>query len=336
MSNEILTSAGGLGPERRSFDRLYVTAREPIEIASDIHSTMGRLISVVDRRQRITRAVFRTVTDLSTIQELSESGLVPEAAIPLDHYDRPNSYLAIYGYNSGSRAQTIVPIHEMVEQTRNEEIPALYEPNFAEILAVNNLRLTSTVWPSYETELFDQWGDTFVWTPEQVVNFCRRIYGQTTEKNDQKNVWFTALGPMRPYGIPVPILSSAMGERLDIQGFNKIINLVESTEWRTRQLINGQPKGLIVPVLNGLNQQVLFDLPNALIIAECNYASRSDRRGHQVGFVIPPRSRELGNQILPQNVGVHDGKGDWPLRDFVVVHLSRYAINNWYQGGRQA
>ncbi|MDO8266118.1 MAG: hypothetical protein Q7T41_04220 [Candidatus Saccharibacteria bacterium] len=320
MSNEILTSAGSVGAERRSFDRFYVTAHEPVESAGAISDVMSRLRAATDRRSRISRSVLRVVTNFSTVSELAEQGMCPEVAIPLDQHDGPDSLLAIYAHNYGARAQTIVPIDQMVEETRAEEDPATSAFNTDEFLAENNLSITNLAGPAYHKELFEMWGDTFGWTREQVAVFCRTILNQNPASVQDARVWFSCAGAKTSDGYPLPIASSAMAERIDIQGFNKIIHLVESTEWRTRQIIDGQPKGLIVPVLQRLNQQILRDLPEALIVAECNFASRADRRGHQAGFVIP--SRELARQILRQNVGVHDSKGDWPLRDFTAMVLS--------------
>lgn len=328
MSNEILTSAGSVGAERRSFDRFYVTAHEPVESAGAISDVMLRLREATERRSRISRSVLRVVTNYSTVLELTEVGLSPEVAIPLDQYDGPDSLLAVYAHNYGPRAQTIVPIDQMIEETRAEEEPVASAFNTDEFLAENNLSITNLAGPAYHKELFEMWGDTFGWTREQVAVFCRTILNQNPNSNQDARVWFSCAGTKTSDGYPLPIASSAMAERIDIQGFNKIIHLVESTEWRTRQIIDGQPKGLIVPVLQRLNQQILRDLPEALIVAECNFASRADRRGHQAGFVIP--SRELASQILRQNVGVHDGKGDWPLRDFTAM-----VLNNTISGAQQ-
>ena len=328
MSNEILTSAGSVGVERRSFDRFYVTAREPAENPGEILSIMSRLTTATARRSRISRSVLRVVTNFVSLSELSENGLSPEVAIPLDQYDSPDSILALYAYNHGSRAQTITPIEQMIEQTKLEENPITYGFGTDDFLAENNLSITNLAGPAYHKELFEMWGDTFGWTREQVAVFCSTILNQNPASIQDARVWFSCAGAQTPNGYPLPVASSAMAERIDIQGFNKIIHLVESTEWRTRQIIESQPKGLIVPVLQRLNQQILDDLPEALIVAECNFASRADRRGHQAGFVIP--SRELATQILRQNVGVHDGKGDWPLRDFTAM-----VLNNTITGAQQ-
>lgn len=312
-THEIVTSAGGVGVERRSFNRLYVTPSEPIESTQTVRDLYSRIESTVDRRRSVSRGVLRVVTNMETILETSDTGIVPEATIPLEKFDRDDSFLAIYAHNDWVRSRTIEPIDTMLELTAEELSPCA--PTDTQLGA--RYSLSSIIGPSQYASLLELWGTTFGWTPEQIRSFARAIMlQQNTVVNNDRSLWFSGLETSDSTTNPHAYVSAAMAERVDLPGFNKTVHVVESTEWRS-SANRARPLGSIVPVLQSLNSQILRDIPDAVILAECNFTSRADRRGHQAGFVIPDRT--LAPQILVQNVGVHDGKNNWPLRDFTMM-----------------
>jgi len=119
---------------------------------------------------------------------------------------------------------------------------------------------------------------------------------------------------------------------LPIPAFSGEVDLVESTEWRTRDEYAGQ--GMMTATIAMLNTQILSDRRvsgrKPLIYAECNFQSRSDRAGSGAGFEIP--SREFAKQIIVQNVHVGDGypSEEGKLGDFTYMYLPVGSIDQSY------
>jgi hypothetical protein len=331
-TNEIVTSAGSLGVERRSHDRMYVTPYEPLEYAADIVKINNRIANIVEGRSQITRGVLRTVTHIEVVKNLNDDGMSPEAVIPLDDYDQEGSVLAYYATNNGERAHTLVCREEILEQTQHETV-AIQTP---EDIDLGNLEIYDCIESSQVESLYELWGGTFGWSREQIRAFARRVMQEKEVSAEDRSVWFAGLDGRGVNGSPDGrLVSAAMAERIVLPGFLRAINLIESTEWRSTS--NGKlarPKHAIVAVLRNLHSQVLRDNPDALLLAECNFTSRADIRGHQSGLIIP--SRTLADQLLVQNVGVIDEVNNWPLRDFIVMISAMKHANAVRQiGGRE-
>lgn len=171
------------------------------------------------------------------------------------------------------------------------------------------------------------WSDTFGWNHQELDGLRKKLEANKYKDPAQRDIWFAAI---RHNGA---IISAAMAERLGLPTACGQLDLVESTEWRTKDGYTGN--GLMTATLAMLNAKILSDFqdnPNGLplIYAECNFQSRSDRAGYGVGFRVPRRIHS--SQILVQNVLVRDGQpvAEGRLRDFTFMYLPAEAIRNHY------
>jgi hypothetical protein len=116
------------------------------------------------------------------------------------------------------------------------------------------------------------------------------------------------------------LMSAAMAERLTLPGRDGPVDLVESTEWRTRKGFSNL--GFMTDTLGALNAQIFQSRQGdssvpPLVYAECSFTTRADRAGRGAGFYIP--ERRYAAQIALQNVTVDDGIHPPGLRDFIVM-----------------
>jgi len=328
----IFSSTGSLGVSRRQYDRLYVNATRYSDDFEEVARNTRRVSNLVEAYpQRISRGVLRGVVSRQVMDGISCNGLndVLEVALPLKEFTGDDSHLIYLSRNAQGRTQ-IVPIHEMIGLTSGEVTKGRTPVERVEKVLNSGLALTKVISEDQIDQLHSLWSPTFGWEYHEVEALQKRVSSAQNlppEKKSERDVWFAAITDNGT------IVSAAMAERLPIPGNGQVVDLIESTEWKTREEYSGQ--GLMTATLALLNAQVLADLRGnsgkiPLVYAECNFQSRSDRAGIGAGFRIPDRNH--APQILVQNVLVNDGQDipEGKLRDFTFMYLPIGIIEDSY------
>ena len=328
----IFSSTGRLGVSRRQYDRLYVNGTHYSTNPGEVENNFRRLTEIADRHpQRISRSIFRGLVSEAVIEHISNNGLHPylEVAVPVAEFTGDNSWF-VYMANNRLGRELIVPREVMVEETNMQKREVISPLERVRSITKQGYSFVRHIPEDQVNQIHALWGKTFGWERDEVDNLRRRLITCAHSSPTQRDVWFSAI---RNNGT---IISVAMAERLSIPSASGRLDLVESTEWRTRDEYFG--RGLMTATLTALNAQILSDFqenPNGLpfLYAECNFQSRSDRAGHGAGFSIPQRTgRYSAPQILVQNVLVRDGKPieEGRLRDFTFMYLPVEMIRNHY------
>jgi hypothetical protein len=334
-NSDIFSSTGGLGVSRRPFDRLYVNGTHFSSNSKELVDNWQRLEIIGERHaNKIGRVIFRGLVSDEAIQQILEDRNLSsrlEVALPVKDFTGESSWLVYLAKNRADRTQ-IESTKTMVEATTvyREVLPP-------DTRVLNVISAGGSFIDRFSEDQIDQlyslWGGTFGWERNQIDNFRTKIDSFVGMSPSKKSVWFS--GVIKDW----QIVAAAMAERLPIPGANgSKLDLVESTEWRTRPGYEGQH--LMTSTLDMLNAQVMADLRDdgesriPLIYAECNFQSRSDRAGHGTGLLVPSRNvyYRVIPQILFQNVGVEDGhlEGQNKLRDFTFTYLHPDVIKTYY------
>ncbi|MBI3443370.1 GNAT family N-acetyltransferase [Candidatus Woesebacteria bacterium] len=328
----IFSSTGRLGVSRRQYDRLYVNGAHYSTNPDEVDRNFKRLTEVAERHpDRISRSIFRGLVNEDVMRHISNNDLQPhlEVTLLVKEFTGDNSWF-IYIANNRPGRELIVSREAMIEATSIQNKEVRFPLERVHTITEQGYTFVRHIPEDQVDQVHALWGETFGWERQEVDNLRRRLITADSNPSSQRDVWFSAI---RDNGT---IISVAMAERLSIPSANGTLDLVESTEWRTRDEHAGN--GLMTATLGALNAQILSDLrdnPNRLplIYAECNFQSRSDRAGHGAGFRIP----EIINgyaapQILAQNVLVRDGQPveEGKLRDFTFMYLPVEAIQKHY------
>lgn len=335
MSKEkeaIFSSTGRLGVSRRPFDRLYVNATRYSDNPTEVEQNFRRLAEVKKRYpNKISRSIFRGLVNRDVLHHLSDNGLKSylEVVLPVEEFTGDNSWLVYIADNRTGR-ELIVPPDIMIQETNilRREITPPFER--IQSVAEQGYSFLNHIPEERIDQVYGLWGNTFGWERDEIDNLRRRLLESKNIPPSQRDVWFSAL---RDDGT---IISVAMAERLTVPSVQGRLDLIESTEWRTRDEYAG--RGLMTATLAVLNAQILSDLCDSsdslpLIYAECNFQSRSDRAGHGAGFRVPDRTGGYtAPQILTQNVLVRDGQPieEGKLRDFTFMYLPVEVIQDYY------
>jgi hypothetical protein len=335
----IFSSTGRLGVSRRQYDRLYVNGTHYSTDPVEVERNFRRLTEIAERHPRsISRSIFRGLVNEDVIRHLSNNGLQPylEVVLPVAEFTGDNSWLVYMAKNRSGR-ELIVPREVMVEETNIQKGETTSPLERVQSITEHGFTFLSHIPEDQVDQVHALWGETFGWERYQVDNLRRRLITGRNNSPSRRDVWFSAI---KDNGT---IISVATAERLPIPAAEGRLNLVESTEWRTRDEYAGN--GLMTATLAALNAQILSDFPDnhkdnhnnhhglPLIYAECNFQSRSDRAGHGAGFRIPERTVGYSiPQILTQNVLVRDGQPveEGRLRDFTFMYLPVEVIQNQY------
>lgn len=215
----------------------------------------------------------------------------------------------------------------MIDETRNQKTEIIPPLKRVQSVVDQGYTFTNQISEDQVDQIHALWDETFGWKKHEVDNLRKRLIKSINNSSSQRDVWFSAIKDNRT------IISVAMAERLSIPAAKGRLDLVESTEWRTKDEHTGN--GLMTATLTVLNAQIISDFRHGmncspLIYAECNFQSRSDRAGNRAGFLIPNRTD--APQILEQNVLVRDGKPieEGKLRDFTFMYLPAETIRSHY------
>lgn len=317
----IFSSTGGLGVSRRQNQRLYVNGNNFADNPGEVITNFGRLMEIRQSNpQKIGRCVYRTVASNQVVEEIVRNGQRQhlEVALPISEFTNDDSWLVYMANNDPSRSR-IVPQERMIEATSESREISISPETRIRNLRNEGMEFITRFGENEINDIYELWSETFGWTRQEIRNLSHRL--------GKDNVWFSAAVDQGR------IVSLAMAERLTIPASGGNLELVESTEWRTRQGHNG--RGSLTAVLAALNSQILEALPQVpLIYAECNFQSRSDRAGRGAGFEIPRRDSQglPAPQILVQNVNVGDGQvvPEGKLRDSTFMYLPSEAIRTHY------
>ncbi|HUD44671.1 MAG TPA: hypothetical protein VMR41_03970 [Patescibacteria group bacterium] len=262
---------------------------------------------------------YRALSKLSPL----EPQIYSRTALPLSDFTKDNSLLVYLGNNQPDRVQ-LNPTQTMINNTTEYRFNSLPLIDRLKGLQTNGFAFSDHFSSDQIDQLYSLWGITFGWNIDEIASFQRRLLGEISSHPDKRSVWFSSIQK------DDKIVGAAMAELLTIPTLTSELDLVESTEWRTLEGYGGN--GVMTATVALLNAQVLkerasTDLP--LIYAECNYSSRSDLAANGAYFTVPSRSATDSPQILRQHVGVNDGY-EGRLRDFVIMHLPKEAINYAY------
>lgn len=322
---EILTSAGNLGIEPRTYNRLYWNwEQEPVSTSGQLTSNIRQLIMRAESEGK-TRVVFKGLVSQPVVEGLTRepNGIVRnlEVALPISNGEE---WFFMFGRNSPQR-KSLVPIDEIVKETSlYERDPQPISERLAKLLSQGYVLRDSFDREEAE-QVFSLWGKTFEWTFDQVMNLSSILMKEQGLPAGERSAWFSGV---EHDGLFVSISTA---ERLRLKTQNGHQDIVESTEWKTRE--GFENRGLLTSAITYLNAQILHALPECLIVAECNFKSRSDRAAHGAGFIVP--ERQVGNivvpQILVQNVAVYDGYEPVGLRDFTFMYVPRDNRERFYQ-----
>jgi len=321
----ILTSAGNLGIESRTYDRLYWNWEgDPVVNIQTLIDSF-RQLSMRGEMEGKTRVVFRGLVDEQTARSLFEerNPLTKYIEVAMPVIDNAGLWLLMLARNSPKR-RSIVPVETMVKST------LLYNKDQQSIsgrmqgILEKGYSLKDAFDEQLMSQVYELWGETFGWTFDQVTNLSTMLAQQQELAPSERWVWFSGVDHNSL------LVSIATAERLRLKTQNGYLDVVESTEWRTRE--GFENRGLLTSAIAYLNAQIFYVLPNPLVVAECNFQSRSDRPAHGAGFVIP--RREVGEitvpQILVQNVSVKDGYEPTGLRDFTFMYVSQNVRERLY------
>jgi hypothetical protein len=319
---EIFSSTGELGTSARPDGRLYHNATafydDPAAVESTFQELIGRSEAInahIPAEEHISRVVFRGIVSNPTIQAMAANGLGAflEVAMPVVEDDEEAGWLIYLAQNQPHR-QPLHQVEHMVEAT------STYEPRQEAPVLPDGFNCSpewsyhSTVKEEYQTQLADLWESTFGWNDEEIGHLAQRLAHEKAKAEPERSMWFSAIsaGDM--------LMSAAMAESLTLPGKDGPVDLVESTEWRTRRGFSNF--GLMTRTLKALNAQIFHSLHTGsseppLVYAECSFTTRADRAGHGAGFYIP--ERRYAAQIALQNVTVDDGVHPPGLRDFIVM-----------------
>lgn len=300
----------------------------------------------VMERYANSRLVYRGVVPQAVIEDILNNDKTRdmvselEAAVPLEDYGMPESWLVSMGHNDTSRS-SIREVKGIIERT-TRETALIPEP------PIDKVRLTAETYgyrfidripEGKGTEgLLDLWSETFGWTPEEIKIFRNALEKDMLQPSGERRLWFT--GALSPDG---RLEAASMAIRSDISGKGgKSLPYVESTEWCRKRNGNGvddERKPVMAANLAVLNAQVLESIgeQKPFIFAECNIEPQAYRPGYKAGFQIPSRRFDIAGhrvdvpQVLIQNVKIGDGI-DIPsdYRDFVLMQLKPEAIQRYY------
>jgi len=319
----IYSSTGTIGVSRRQYDRLYVNGSSYASDFFEISKNFDRLTNIEKNYpKKIGRCVYRSVASEQLVQQIRQNGLRQnlEVAFSIGDFTNDNDSWLIYMANNNPERSRIIPQEIMIEETKGLKEARILPEQRVLNLARQGLRFVNQINEQDIDQVEELWGETFGWSRQEIKNLGHRLI-----KNH--NIWFSAVKDNEK------IVSLAMAEKISIPKNGGFLDLIESTEWKTRAEYAG--RGIMSATLAVLNAQILNNkttLP--LIYAECNYQSRADLAASSAGFKIPPRDID-GNpapQILIQNVGVRDGHvvGNNKLRDFTFMYLPKETIVNHY------
>ena len=328
-SEKIFSSTGSLGVTRRQDDRLYVNGTHYVNDPLEVAVNFGRMTTIAaEFPDKIGRAVYRGAVSNEVVESIQDTKLARylEVALPLSEFiPEDNSWLIYLAKNHIGRGP-IVPISTMIEETNRQREVSITPVERIDQILERGYQFRDNFSEAQIGQLYALWHDTFGWEKEQLESLRHRL-DKTAQRNPaERDVWFSAVEDNDE------IISAAMAERLTIPANNRDLDLVESTEWRTKDGYEGQ--GLMTATLAMLNSQVLADLrfsPNGtpLIFAECNFQSRSDRAGHGAGLTVPDRVH--AQQLIVQNVHIGDSADvQQHLRDFSPMYLPMNQVVGHY------
>lgn len=329
-------STGGLGLDRRTFNRLYLNYR--FGIVRSLHgleqfALRGRQVVEGQAPAEVPpRAVGRFLVGDTLLRQALVSGKVApfiEAVVPTgmttaNGSGRESVWMLMGAINHPNRRsihsiETIIcDVDESVRHRENNPPPIplariqeLKERGYSFIHDIPQGR---------ESELLQLWEKTFDWTREGIADLQNRLRKEQNITPVNRHAWFTGLIDSRNNRL----VAAATAERLNIPvGDGRVLPVVESTEWKRSD--TAERGGLMAGTVVHLHGQVVHDLSSIdpLIIAEDNYWSDAHNVGLAAGMAVPLREiygRKVP-QVLMQNVRVGDGQMPEGLRDFTMMYL---------------
>lgn len=334
IEKTIQPGAGNLGLTRRSYERLYLNARQ---IMRNVRYLVDRVATWVaghvqdgSEHRRIVSRFIMTETDLT--DALNQSDILSqniEAVIPVGDFEGTPIRMVMFGVNRGDE-RTNNPVSEIEYATHDVIRPEPHElTDNIDGLRERGVEFVDTFDGIQTDEILSLWGPIFEWTTPDIDHLRLRLQRESDMSSEQRSVWMTAAVRNGE------LISLAMAERLNLPIENgEVLSIVESTEWCVRS--DWQGNGVASATVSHVHAQVLEDLatlPRApIVVAETNFTSRAHATGSHAGMIVAEREvgRHHVSQVLRQNVGVGDGLRPERLRDFTFMYLDRQAVFQLY------
>ncbi len=318
MNNEIVSSTGGAGITKRSFNRWYYNyIDEPVSSPEQIQSYFDTISSRRWRR-RGRRDVFRGLVCESALESFASNGQnreLIEVAFPVQNDMWYLNAAKLYG-----RRRSIRPIKELKREIDSSQpvivpkeqlIHNVLDEGHTFVVSLHNDN-------ELQKQLLSLWGKTFGWDKKKIANFAKRL----EQQGSRPEVWFSAIRDKNGR-----LTAAAMAEKMSVQGESgRQMDIIESTEWRSIE------RDHMKAVVDHLHAQVIHSYgthkSDYMIIAECNINSKAYRVGQKSQMVVPEGviNGYPISQILVQNVKVVDGKKPCGLRDFAFMYLPKDAF----------
>lgn len=252
QERKIFTSTGELGLKRRTYDRLYWNWRFGTVADVNLLERAFRRMVFQGEKMGKTRYVLRVPVSDKVIEKVWQSELkdYTEVAMPIpEEISSDRTWLLFFSKNHQSR-QSMHSIEEIVRVTSFYENHPISIGQRLRDIVKQDFVIQDRILPNQLDQILNLWGETFGWTKKEVMNLSRRLENEQNFPPAIRSVWFASIWRGSE------VITAAMAERLVIPLDKKRdINLVESTEWRTKADWEGQ--GLTTATIVHLNCQVL-------------------------------------------------------------------------------
>ncbi|MFZ1248816.1 MAG: hypothetical protein WAQ24_00680 [Candidatus Saccharimonadales bacterium] len=351
LHDAIVSSTGEVGiPEHRidplgegAHNRVTLTLGQMVCDVAEIDSAMHKVVSVADKinsdgsPNAVTRRIARFLTTPNVLNELMQSKHAKSVEAVMTFGD--DKVLVWTGQNDTSRPS--VPINsdkytadiESLTSTAPKKTPSAIIGEAVESGVVFRDLIIDT--PEWRSQLLNLWGGTFGWEEYQINALAERLIGEQHLDPADKTLWFSATE------LEGKIVGAAMAERFDlVDEKGEKISFVESTEWKRKSGTMGHSP--MAATLVALHAQVLRDVPEAHVYAECNETSGAYNVAHRVRMTESKNDLALlaaqkgmvalrGIQnVLRANVYIDDGVEPPTPRNFRVLYLSDETVAEMY------
>ena len=321
-NNEFFSNAGNRGTELRQDNRAYRNEESYIVKGDEAEAIFRELLdSPIVEGENITRFVYRTLMSSKAFTKLSPfMAQRVEVATNLCYLDHAGM-LVYFAENIGERKTPLVSHETIISETRATQRENRPKTPPHELISnlPSDFKIIGTLEGEHIQQLDDLYRHHFYWEDGDIEGLALGL------RDPESMVWLAAITCNNQ------IVSSAMGDHIQLIGSNGPVDLVENTEWVTTQAGNFRGRGLLTAASAAIIAQCIEDLQDRngppIVYAECNRTSRSDVVAQNIGMRIPHGVK----QILTRHVRVNDGfEPQGETRDFTFLELPINMRNKYY------